>query len=117
MAKLSFILLVAPLAVVGGIVPAAASAPNEERQSITVRYDDLNLSSKDGRDRLTTRVRLAVQKVCVSRPGYRQELRTRAIAQSCVAATMADADVKLASLFDGNGTQLADRGALRIAAP
>ncbi|WP_447753693.1 UrcA family protein [Sphingopyxis fribergensis] len=117
MAKLSLILLAAPLAAAGTIAPATASAAGEERQSVTVRYDDLNLSSESGRGRLTTRVKLAVEKVCGGGPGYRQALRERAIAQRCQAATMADANVKLASLFDGNGTRLADRGRILVAAP
>jgi UrcA family protein len=115
MAKFSLILLAAPLAAAGTFVPAAASAG--ERQSVTVRYDDLNLSEESGRDRLTTRIKLAVEKVCGTRPGYRTPLRERAIAQSCHAATMADANVKLASLFDGNGTRLADRGPIVVSAP
>jgi UrcA family protein len=117
MAKLSFLLFAAPLAAACAIAPAAASAPDGERPSVTVRYDDLNLSTENGRDRLTTRVRLAVQKVCGSRPSYRMGLRERAIAQSCEDATLVDADVKLASLFGGNGTRLADRGTLFISAP
>lgn len=117
MAKFPFILLAVPLAAVGTVAPAAASPSGEERQSVTVRYDDLNLASEKDRGRLTTRVKLAVEKVCGGGPGYRQALRERAIAQRCQDATMADANVKLASLFGADGTRLADRGPLVVSAP
>ncbi|HEY0595902.1 UrcA family protein [Sphingopyxis sp.] len=117
MAKFPFILFAAPLAAAGTVAPATASAAGEERQSVTVRYDDLNLSSERDRDRLTTRIKLAVETVCGGGPGYRQALRERAIAQRCEATTMADANVKLASLFGGDGTRLAARGRIVVAAP
>lgn len=114
MAKL-FLLLAAPLAFAGFTVPAAAEE-NGERHTVIVRYDDLNLSSVDGRKRLTTRVKLAVEKVCGIRDDYRQMLGVRAIAQRCQDSTMADADLKLAGLFNGSGTALADRGGIVIVA-
>lgn len=115
MAKLSFILLATPIAFVGTTVPAAAEGDGE-RRSVIVRYNDLNLASVEGRERLTTRVKYAVDKVCGSRPQYRQALRERASAQRCKVATMADADVKLAGLFNGDGARLAERGRIVIAA-
>ena len=113
MAKLSF-LLAAPAAFVGFTLPAAAE--DGERPTAIVRYSDLNLASVEGRERLTTRVKYAVQKVCYSRPNYRTDLRTRAIAQRCESTAMADADVKLAGLFNGGIARLADRGKIVIAA-
>jgi len=117
MAKISYILLATPIAFAGLTVPAAAE-DNGERRSVTVRYHDLNLASVDGRERLTTRVRTAVQKVCGSRALYRQPLAERTVAQRCKQATLADADVKLAGLFNGDVARLADRGRIVIfAAP
>jgi UrcA family protein len=113
MAKLS-LLLAAPIAFVGFIVPAAAE--DGERQTAIVRYGDLNLASVEGRERLTTRVKYAVQKVCGRRTNYRQDLQTRALAQRCKSTAMADADVKLASLFSGGMARLADRGRIVIVA-
>ncbi len=55
MAKFSF-LLAAPIALAGFSVPAAAE-DDGERHTVVVRYDDLNLSSVGGRERLTTRVK------------------------------------------------------------
>lgn len=114
MAKFSF-LLAATVALAGFSVPAAAE--NEgERYTAVVRYDDLNLSSVDGRKRLATRVKVAVRKVCGTRLHNRQALRERAVANRCEDSAMADADVKLAGLFKGENASLADRGRIVVAA-
>jgi UrcA family protein len=116
MAKFSF-LLAAPVALAGFSVPALASAEDDgERHTAVVRYDDLDLSSVDGRERLNLRVKYAVQKVCGTRVNYRQALRERAAATRCEDSAMADADVKLAGLFNGEGARLADRGQIVVAA-
>lgn len=115
MAKLSFILLATSIAFAGLTVPAAAE-DDGERHSVIVRYGDLNLASVDGRERLTTRVKRAVRTVCGSRPHYRQTLSERASSVSCEDATMADADVKLAGLFNGDVARLADRGRIVVVA-
>lgn len=118
MAKFSLILLSAPIACIGLSVPALAADDDGERRTVVVRYDDLNLSSVDGRDRLNSRVKSAVRKVCDSRPNYRQTLHERALALECETVTMADADVKLASLLNGDATRLADRGrTITVSAP
>ncbi len=109
MAKLSLILLSAPVACVGLSVPAAAEDDFGERRTVVVRYNDLNLASVEGRERLNARVKSAVRTVCNSRPQYRPSLQERAIAEACQAATMADADVKMANLLNGSSTRLADR--------
>lgn len=109
------LLLATPIALVGFAVPVAAE-DDGERRSVVVRYHDLNLASVDGRERLTTRVRTAVQKVCGSRALYRQPLSERSVAQRCKKATLADADVKLAGLFNGDVARLADRGRIVIVA-
>lgn len=114
MAKFSF-LLAAPVALAGFSVPAAAE-DDGERHTVVVRYDDLNLSSADGRERLATRVKFAVQKVCGTRLHYRQGLRERTVANRCEDSAMADADVKLAGLFNGESARLADRGRIVVAA-
>ncbi|WP_332818762.1 UrcA family protein [Sphingopyxis sp.] len=115
MAKLSFILLATPMAFVGLTVPAAAE-DDGERHSVIVRYSDLNLASVEGRERLATRVKSAVQRVCNSEAHNRQTLRERASALTCKTATMADADVKLAGLFNGDSARLADRGRIVVVA-
>lgn len=114
MAKFSF-LLAAPMALAGFSVPAAAENDGE-RHTAVVRYDDLNLSSADGRDRLATRVKFAVRKVCGTRLFHRQALRERAVSTRCEDSAMADADVKLAGLFNGESARLADRGRIVVAA-
>ncbi|KQZ71536.1 hypothetical protein ASE06_19170 [Sphingopyxis sp. Root214] len=114
MAKFSF-LLAAPVALAGFAVPAAAEGDGE-RHTAVVRYDDLDLSGADGRERLNARVKFAVQKVCGTRLHYRQGLRERAVANRCEDSAMADADVKLAGLFNGESARLADRGRIVVAA-
>ena len=117
MAKLSLMLLTAPRACVGLSLPAAATESGE-RPTVTVSYGDLNLASAEGRDRLTTRVRMAVKTVCGSRPHNRQAARERAAAQFCEKTTLSDAEAKLAALFNGDGTRLADRGGrIYVSAP
>lgn len=115
MAKLS-LFLAAPIAAAGFIVPAAAE-DNGERRSVTVRYDDLNLASASGRDRLTTRIRFAVRAVCDSRLRHRQPLSERAVAKECEDAVMADANVKLAGLFNGSTARLAGNRPIVVSAP
>ena len=118
MAKFSLILLSAPIACIGLSVPALAADDDGERRTVVVRYDDLNLTSVEGRDRLNSRVKAAVRVVCNSRPNYRMTLNEITQAQTCEKATMADADVKLASLLNGGGTRLADRGqTIMVSAP
>lgn len=119
MAKLSLILLSAPLACIGLSVPAAAAADEDgERRTVVVRYNDLNMASVEGRDRLSSRVKVAVRTVCNSRPNYRLTLDERARALKCEKVTMADANVKLAGLLNGDGTRLADRGqTIMVSAP
>ena len=66
MANLSFILLAAPMALTGLSVPAAASDDDGESRTAIVRYGDLNLSTDEGRETLTSRVKFAVRQVCGS---------------------------------------------------
>ena len=117
MAKFSLITLAVPMALAGFSVPAAAEDDIDgERHSVVVRYDDLNLLSAQGRERLTTRVKYAVQEVCGTRLNYRQTLRERAASNRCEDTAMADAGVKLADLFKGEGSRLADRGRIVVVA-
>lgn len=117
MSKLSLILLTAPVACIGLTVPAAAE-DGGERRTVVVRYNDLNLASVEGRDRLNLRVKSAVRTVCNSRPNYRPTLTERARSQNCEKVAMADADVKLAGLLDGDGIRVADRGqTILVSAP
>ncbi|SBV33309.1 conserved exported protein of unknown function [uncultured Sphingopyxis sp.] len=112
MAKFSLMLLAVPLATAGIAAPAFAE---DDVRSVTVSYDDLNLSSERGRERLTTRVKMAVRKVC-GVPG-RATLRERAAENACKAHAMRDAETKLAALFNGGGTRLADQGPVVVSAP
>ena len=117
MAKLSLILLSAPIACIGLSIPAAAE-DDIDRRTVVVRYNDLNLASVEGRERLNFRVKDAVRTVCNSRPHHRVSLNERAKSDHCEKVTMADADIKLASLLNGDRTRLADRNpTIRVSAP
>lgn len=111
MANFSLILLAAPLIAAGINAPAFAQS---ESRSVTVSYDDLNLSSESGRERLTMRVKMAVKQVCGS--ANRLTLRERVAKQTCELNANRQADVKLASLFDGSSAQLVDQGPVVVAA-
>jgi UrcA family protein len=111
MAKLTLILLAAPIALAGLAVPAAA----QDQRSVIVHYDDLNLASPKGRERLETRVRVAVRQVCGTH--MRPTLKEQASSRECVRVATQNSDERLASLFNGNGTALADRGPVIVAAP
>lgn len=115
MAKHILILLAAPITLFATSVAASAQGADESR-SVIVRYHDLNLASVEGRARLNTRVKSAVKTVCGSRHSYRRTLTERAKADHCEATALADADVKLAGLFNGNGARLADRGTIVVVA-
>lgn len=112
MAKLTLMLLAAPLVAATTVAPAAAQ---DDTRSIIVRYDDLNLASASGRERLETRVRSAVRQVCGVHGGL--TLRERASALACTAEATRDTDVRLAALFSGQGSRMADSGQVTVAAP
>jgi UrcA family protein len=112
MAKLSLIMLAAPLMAAGINAPAFAES---ETRSVTVSYDDLDLSSESGRERLTTRVQMAVKRVCGS--ADRQTLRERAARQACELNARREADTQLASLFNGSSARLAEQRPVVVAAP
>ncbi len=112
MAKFSLILLAAPLMAAGTSGPAFAES---ETRSVAVAYDDLDLSSASGRERLTMRVKMAVKRVCGS--ASRQTVRERTAQQACELDAGRAADVQLASLFNGSSARLADQRAVVVAAP
>lgn len=112
MAKLPLILMAAPLVAAAAVAPVAAQ---DDMRSIAVRYDDLNLASETGRERLETRVRFAVRQVCGVHG--RLTLRERASALACSAEATRDTKVRLAALFSGQGSRLADSGQMTVAAP
>lgn len=109
MTKLTFALLAAPMLAAGIAVPAAAQ---EEARSVTVRYDDLNLGTQAGRDRLKTRVRYAVRQVCST--AGRMTLAIQAKQQACLAEASRSADVRVATLFGHQASLLADSGQLTV---
>ncbi len=114
MAKISLLLLAAPLTLAALSTPVAAQ---EEKRSVIVRYDDLNLASASGREQLSARVDRAIDKVCDLDVHYRQTLGQRAQALKCEKQARSDSEVKLAALFNGASARFADQGGVVVAAP
>lgn len=114
MAKLSYIFLGIPFAVAGAAVAVPAAADENERR-VEVRYDDLNLASVSGRERLATRVSVAVRNVCGGNVG-RVTLREQAAIRQCEADAMGRAQTRMAALIGGHGAQFADQGRQPLAA-
>jgi len=89
------------LAVVSVVAPLAslAATPSADVPSVSVRYDDLNLSTTDGVNSLYRRISSAAREVC---PGvYSRELSLRAAARRC------EADAVARAVSDVNNTHLA----------
>jgi UrcA family protein len=105
MAKIINIALAAAVLATGLAVPAMAG--DTEKVSVEVRYDDLNLTSASGRERLETRVRSAVRRIC--RVGVSKNLELIRAAQTCATQAMVDADTKMASLIESKGVAYAER--------
>ena len=110
MAKLSLILLSAPIACIGLSVPAAAAAAADEgdgeRRTVVVRYNDLNLTSVEGRDRLSSRVKAAVRTVCIG-PNDDMEARRAEIRNAIRDVDSGDGAIVLTDLFGGTPSNLA----------
>ncbi len=86
------VLAVAGLAAsVSGLAATAAA----EVPSVTVRYDDLNLSTAAGVDQLYRRISMAAQRVCPL--GDLRDLRRVQAAERCQAAALANAVNKVNS--------------------
>jgi UrcA family protein len=108
MAKLSFFMLGLPMVIAGAAVTDTAAAEDEPRR-VTVRYDDLNLSSVEGREQLAKRVRFAVRSVCPSTTA-RTSLIEPAYVRQCEAEAGHRAETRVAALLSGHGARFADHG-------
>lgn len=81
-----------------GAVALAASVPAFAEQSRTVRYNDLNLASPAGIERLEDRINGAARLVCGARDDYRQSLILQAETRKCIADAKARAMAQVARL-------------------
>lgn len=101
----------ASLVTIGVATPAFAAG--REPVSKIVTYDDLDLSSRRGVERLETRVEMAAKSLC--QVSLARDLRSIQAASDCVDAAMAraDRDVALAVARQG-GEQFAGRAALAV---
>lgn len=105
MSKLALILIAALAPMAGAAAPAAAQ--DDERPRVAVRYDDLNLASAAGRERLDTRVRIAIKRMCFAEP--RPTLRQRAAARECETAAKRSIEQQMAMLLNGTGSRFGER--------
>ena len=110
---LFFALAMAAIAVCGAAAPAVAQ--DSDAPQVAVRYDDLNLSTTAGRDRLDTRVRTAIRAMCTD--SSRLTLRQRAVAQECMAQAKRSIEPQLAALLNGSTAKFASDKPPVVAAP
>lgn len=113
MSKLSLMMALAAICATG--VAAPASAQDGERATVSVRYDDLNLSSAAGRERLDTRMRVAIRKMCDAGPSA--TLRQRAAASECTATAKRSIEPQVAGLLNGSTAKFASERPPVVAAP
>lgn len=96
-------------------VASPAMAQDDDRQSVTIRYDDLNLTSAAGRERLDTRVRVAIRKMCGTE--VRAPMRERVAAAECEAFAKRSIEPQLAALYNGSNARFASEKPPVVAAP
>ena len=106
------ILLLAMPFLLAGAAPAA-QLPSHAKVSSTVRYDDLNLSTTEGKARLERRLSRAVRTLC--RPSGRLTLSESDAMNACIESARASVRQNLQiALNDARSrpTDLADAGPL-----
>lgn len=113
MSKLTLI-LTAALAASSIAVPSLAQ-DGGDKATATVRYDDLNLASAAGRERLDTRVRTAIKSMCAA--DSRQNLQQRAASLECEAAAKRSIEPQMAALYNGASVKFASEKPPVVAAP
>lgn len=107
--------LIAAAALTAAGLAGPAFANDEERQTVTVRYDDLNLASAAGRERLDTRVRVAIRNMCNA--GVGATARERVTSAKCVAVANRSVETQFAALYKGGSARFASEKPPVVAAP
>lgn len=113
MLKPTLMLMIAITATGGA--STTAMAQEGETPQIMVHYNDLDLTTTSGRERLDLRVRTAIRSMC--KVGERQPLRQRAMVQECVAQAHRSVEPQLASLLGGSSARFASEKPPVVAAP
>ena len=87
--------------------PVTAAENMFEPTTRVVRYDDLDLTSAKGRERLETRVRMAVNSAC----GYREarSLSEKVMAERCRKAARQQSEAQVAEAVRNAAVRLASR--------
>lgn len=105
------ILLLATPLLLAGAAPAA-ELPSHASVTTTVRYDDLNLSSDEGKAQLEQRLSRAVRSLC--RPSVRLTLSEADAMNDCIETASASARQNLQIALNGSRSRsidVADAGA------
>ncbi len=97
-------ILLTAVALTAAIVPAAAFA-NVRAPLVEVRHGDLDLSSAEGRERLSKRVATAADSACVVRSAT--SLADQMAARACVRVALQAAQPRVAAAIDRAGQRLA----------
>ena len=82
-------------------VLALAAAVPAAADTRVVRYDDLNLASPAGIERLERRIDAAARQVCATGNDYRHSLIVHSETQKCIASAKAGAMAQVAKLDTG----------------
>lgn len=90
---------------IGVLALAAALPAAAATESRSVRYDDLNLASPAGQERLQRRIDSAAREVCGAANPTRESLAVMAASQKCIAEakTRAKAQVARATTSEARG--------------
>jgi len=108
------LMLMIAMTATGG-ASATAMAQEGDTPQILVHYNDLDLTTTSGRERLDLRVRNAIRSMC--KISERQPLRQRAMAQECVAQAHRSVEPQLAALLNGSSARFASEKPPVVAAP
>lgn len=100
----NILLLAMPLLLAGA--PPAAELPGHANVSTTVRYDDLNLSSAEGKAQLERRLSRAVRSLC--RPSGRLTLAEAEAVNDCMASANQNAKQSLEFAVEGTRSRSID---------
>lgn len=107
MTRKATIFVAAIAASLASVAPVTAADNMFEPTTRLVRYDDLDLNSVKGRERLETRVRMAVDSAC----GYREarSLSEKAMVDKCRNAARQQSEAQVAEAVRNAAVRLASR--------
>ena len=108
MTRKATIIITAIAASLASVAPVIAADTMFEPTTRVVRYDDLDLASAKGRERLQARVRMAVNSVCGHSDG-RRTLSEKMAAERCRKAARQQSEAQVAEAVRNAAVRLASR--------